>query len=183
MIATSQLPGRTVSVWLLLTHLSSSSSQTPMKTIQALCVSSPLNPWLPSQPTPTPPPHPTAKTLWSSTGRWVCTHTNTHTHMYIMYTLKALLHSTVRWVHSVYSVGRAKTRTSSSQVTQIHTVQQHLVAVYFSVADIRIVWFIFMFRTVDALCQWFSNRGSCTPGDTAAVARGYLQRLCCTYLY
>lgn len=130
MIATSQLPGRTVSVWLLLTHLSSSSSQTPMKTIQALCVSSPLNPWLPSQPTPTPPLHPTAKTLWSSTGRWVCTHTNTHTHMYIMYTLKALLHSTVRWVHSVYSVGRAKTRTSSSQVTQIHTVQQHLVAVY-----------------------------------------------------
>lgn len=131
-IATSQLPERTVSVWLLLTYLSSSSSQTRMKTIQALCVSSPSNPWRPSQPTPTPPPHPTAKTPWSSTGRWVCTHKHTHTRIRNVHTPLRLYHSQLWGEDAVLTVqGRAKTRTSSSWVTQIHTVQYSSIQVFF----------------------------------------------------
>lgn len=96
------LLGKTLFVGLFLTYMPSSSSQIRMKTIQALCVSSPSNPWRPSLPTPTPPPHPTARTLWSWTGRWVCTQSQTH--MRLMYTN---LH------HSVDGRG-TKTRTTSS---------------------------------------------------------------------
>lgn len=94
----------TTSVYLL-TFLSLSSSQTRMKIIQALCVSSPLNPWRPNQPTPTLPPPPTAKTLWSSMGRWVCGHTYTLWLKLFFYVWELL----VLW-------RRNKTRTNSSAI-------------------------------------------------------------------
>lgn len=47
------------------------SFQIPMKTIQALCVSSLSSPWQPSQPTRIPLPLLTAKILWLSMGTWV----------------------------------------------------------------------------------------------------------------
>lgn len=80
------------------------SSQTCLKTTPALCVSLPSNPWRPSPPTRIPlPPH-VARTLSSSTARWVCSlravhtiHTLCHTQPWGEHTVMTVIQSSQNW--------------------------------------------------------------------------------------